>query len=65
MAQISDKQAFLAMFLFLEAYWERNGKPGELGSLLGSMMALQDGMPADSAMWTEWLVALERAVATE
>ena len=65
MTQFSDKQAFLAMFLFLEAYWERNGRPDELGSLLGSMMALQDGMPADSAMWTDWRVALERAVATE
>lgn len=65
MTQISDKQAFLAMFLFLEAYWERNGRPDALGSLLGSMMALQDGRPADSAMWADWLVALERAIAAE
>lgn len=65
MKQISDRQAFLAMSLFLEAYWERNGRPDELGSLLGSMMALQDGMPADPAMWTDWRVALERAIAAE
>lgn len=55
---LSEREAYVAMFQFLDAYWERNGKPDELGSLLGSMALLEDGSPADSAMWEDWLEAI-------
>lgn len=56
-----EKKAYLAMFDFLEAYWERNGRPAEIGALLGSMMLLEDGVPADSAVWSDWLDAIAKS----
>lgn len=56
---LSEHDAYAAMFRFLDAYWERNGHPDELGSLLGSMALLEDGVPADSAMWEDWLNAIK------
>lgn len=52
---LTEKEAYMAMFSFLNAYWERNGQPDELGSLLGSMAVLEDGCPADPAMWDDWI----------
>lgn len=56
---ISNHEAFRAMVVFLEGYWLRNGKPDEIGSLLGSLMLLEDGKPADAAMWADWNRAIE------
>jgi hypothetical protein len=60
---LTEKQAFVAMFRFLDDWWERNGRPDEVGTLLGSLNPdlASDGGPADPAMWTEWLTAV-RAV---
>ena len=52
---LTEKEAYMAMLSFLNSYWERNGQPGELGSLLGSMVMLEDGSPADPAMWGDWI----------
>lgn len=52
---LTEKEAYMAMLSFLNSYWERNGQPGELGSLLGSMVLLEDGSPADPAMWDDWI----------
>jgi hypothetical protein len=46
--------AYHAMFRFLEKYYELTGS-GDIGALLGSMALLDDGKPADPAMWGEWL----------
>jgi len=45
------------MFSFLTEYWERNGRPDEVGNLLGSfnLELGRDGEPADTAMWSDWL----------
>lgn len=56
---LNEREAYAAMFQFLDSYWERNGRPDELGSLLGSMALLEDGSPADSAMWKDWLDAID------
>ena len=45
--------AYQAMFRFLEKYYERT-QSDDVGALLGSMSLMEDGMPADSAMWQEW-----------
>lgn len=54
-------EAYRAMVLFLEKEWELTGKPDELGSLLGSMSTLQDGLPVDPANWEQWLEAVRIA----
>ncbi|WP_221274634.1 hypothetical protein [Thaumasiovibrio subtropicus] len=33
----------------------------DLAGFLGSMSLLDDGMPADSAVWSDWLEAIEKA----
>jgi hypothetical protein len=53
-SQIAARHAYKAMFSFLEQYWETT-KSDELGILLGSMSLLDDGLPADPAIWSEWL----------
>ncbi|MDA0169440.1 hypothetical protein OJ998_10115 [Solirubrobacter taibaiensis] len=60
---LTEQQAFAAMFRFLSDYWERNGRPDEIGNLLGSLNPdlTRDSGPADPAMWSDWLTAV-RAV---
>ena len=60
MSELSPKQAYLAMFSFLEAHYERT-KSDEIGALLGSMSFLPDGGPADPAIESEWRAAVESA----
>lgn len=42
---LSEQEAFAAAFRFLSDYWERVGRPDELGGLLGSMALDRDGAP--------------------
>jgi hypothetical protein len=56
---VDEKEAFGAMFLFLEKYWERVGRPVEIGDLLSGLQSCADGLPFDQAHWTDWLGALE------
>ena len=60
---LTEQQAFAAMFRFLTDYWVRNGRPDEIGGLLGSLNPdiAGDGKPADPAAWSDWVVAV-RAV---
>jgi hypothetical protein len=62
--QLDERDAFNAMFRFLESYWEQVGRPDELGNLLGSLNTelAGDGMPADRGMWEEWLEAVDAAM---
>ena len=60
MAHLTEQQAYLAMFTFLEHHY-RNGAQ-ELGELLGSLALLPDGGSADPAHRTEWLAAVERVL---
>ncbi len=59
---MSDKltlqEAYAAMFRFLEAYYDRTGKPDEIGALLGGMALNEDGQPMDPAIWSDWLAAI-------
>lgn len=59
--ELTVEQAYAAMVLFLEQYFERGGAD-DVGALLGSMNLLADGMPADEALWTDWANAVERAL---
>ena len=58
MDALTVKQAYDAMFTYLEAVYERTGADA-LGSLLGGMSLLADGKTADPAAWADWLSAVE------
>ncbi|HEX2752706.1 MAG TPA: hypothetical protein VHP34_06310 [Alphaproteobacteria bacterium] len=64
MQEIPKKEAFLAMFAFLERRYETS-QSDELGSLLGSMMLLTDGETADPAIWEDWCEAIRKVEAGE
>lgn len=56
---LTEKEAYLAMFYYLDAYYDRT-KSDEIGSLLGDMTLLEDGSPADPAIWIDWKIAIEK-----
>jgi hypothetical protein len=59
--QLSGKQAYLAMYAFLLAEYERS--PSEvLAVLLGGMSLLPGGRTADPAVETDWDDACRAAV---
>ncbi|MDR2155013.1 MAG: hypothetical protein LBE78_08320 [Burkholderiaceae bacterium] len=58
---LTSKDAYLAMFSFLEEYYMRT-KSNEVGSLLSGMCLMNDGMPMDQAYWSEWECAVQRAL---
>jgi hypothetical protein len=61
MTQLTSQQAFLAMYSFLDAHYQRS-KADAVGALLGSMSLLRDGRPADPAIENDWQVAVRAAV---
>ncbi|SJM47412.1 hypothetical protein FM111_00920 [Brevundimonas diminuta 3F5N] len=55
---LTTDQAYQAMRAFLEAYWERGGRPdSQLTDLLSGMQG-GAGETADPAMWADWLDAI-------
>jgi len=61
MNTMTDKQAYAAMYYFLEELWKRT-KSDDLGNLLGDMSLLPDGSPADAAIVNDWRQAVEYAL---
>lgn len=59
MNKLTEKQAYLAMIEFLDDYYEQTQSDG-IGELLGSLQLLEDGKPADPAMWEDWLKSVEK-----
>jgi hypothetical protein len=58
--RLSPEQAFAAMAIFLERYYDRTGGDGDLGALLGDLQINRaDGFPLDPAAWGDWLSAVE------
>lgn len=63
-SKLTDKEAFLAMYSFLEEYYQLT-KSDDVGSLLGSMSLLEDGGTSDPAIESDWLKAVEKALKGE
>ena len=62
---LSPEQAFAAMFVFLDEYYQRTNGTAVLADVLGDIQLLpDDGMPADPAAWEDWLAAI-RAVPSD
>lgn len=66
MQDLDTRLAYKAMFRFLEKYYALT-RGGDVGALLGnmSMDVFQDSMPADPAMWDDWLEAIEDVIAAQ
>ena len=62
MSELPDKKAYLAMYAFLESYFERTGSE-DVAVLLADIGLLAHGGPADSAVLHEWKEALARVTA--
>lgn len=60
MKYLSEREAYAAMFAFLENRY-RLTESDELGALLGSMSLLPSGGTADPAIWEDWLNAIKEA----
>jgi len=60
--KLTEKQAYLAMFYYLENLYELTSSD-DLGGFLGSMMMLKDGTPADPACWSDWQKAIHKVLA--
>ena len=66
MIQLDEHQAFEAMRVFLERYWERGGKTSdELAMLLSDIdtEVFVGSAPADPAQWQDWLDAIRAVTA--
>lgn len=59
---LSRTEAFLAAYAFLENWYELTHSE-DVGSLLGSMSLLEDGITADPALWEDWCEAVEAVLA--
>jgi hypothetical protein len=55
---LTTKEAFQVMFVFLENYFKMT-QSDDIGALLGSLMLLEDGEPADPGTWHDWLCAVK------
>ena len=57
MGALTYRQAFDAMTLFLDQYYERAGD--DLLTLMADLTLLDDGEPQDPAAWEDWLQAVQ------
>ena len=60
MDSLTKREAYEAMYAFLEALYDRT-QSDDIGALLGGMSLLDDGGTADPAVWDEWEDAVRRA----
>ena len=60
MATLTEEEAYLAMFAFLESRWNITNSP-DIGNCLSDMSLLADGTSADPAVKDDWLKAVELA----
>ena len=58
MVELTEKQAFRAMVLFLQNFYNRTQSDG-VGALLGDLMFFEDGTTSDPAAWQDWLESVE------
>lgn len=56
--KLNIKEAYLAMYRFLEIEYELTGSD-DIGGLLGGMSFLEDGGTADPSVWENWIGAIK------
>lgn len=55
--KLTVKEAFLAMFRFLEYQYEMTNSEG-ISDLLGDLQIMEDGFPVDQGDWEVWLQSI-------
>jgi hypothetical protein len=61
MKHLTEHEAYLAMYSFLEHQWKLRGSD-DLAALLGDLSLLPSGSSADPAMKEDWAAAVSAAV---
>jgi len=56
---LDSEKGYIAMLEFIREYWERVGRPAEIGDLLGQMRYTPGAGTAEPEMWKRWLAAME------
>jgi hypothetical protein len=56
---INEHEAFVAMKLFLEQYYERAGN--DMETLISDITLESDGQPSDPAAWDDWMRCVAQA----
>lgn len=64
MTEMTENEAYLAMFAFLE-HWYSMTQSDDVGALLGGMSLLPDGKTYDPAILQDWIAAVEKAKSGE
>jgi hypothetical protein len=59
MEKLTERQAFEAMVLFLESFYERTNSD-DVGGLLSDLLMSQDGTTADPAAWDDWMECVQK-----
>jgi hypothetical protein len=59
---LTKEQAFKAMAIFLERFYERT-QSDDVGGLLGDMMLRKNGTTADPAAWEDWMKSVQKITA--
>jgi hypothetical protein len=62
--KLTETEAFEAMVLFLEGFYERT-QSDDVGALLSQMIILEDGTTADPAAWDDWMKSVHRVLNKE
>lgn len=60
METMTVRQAYLAMYFFMEKLYKMTNSD-DMGGFLGGMSLLNDGLPADAAVWSDWMEAVNKA----
>lgn len=60
---LDERQAFEAMRVFLQEFWERNNRDVDLALVLSDIQIEPHGDTHDPAAWSDWLNAVARALA--
>ena len=61
---MTEDQAYKAMLVYLDAYFERNPNAA-LCSILGDLQLLADGKPADPAVAQDCMQAVQKATGSK
>lgn len=57
---LTTRQAFMALKLFLEQYYDRAGN--DLETLIADITIEDDGQPLDPAAWDDWLACVRTVI---
>jgi hypothetical protein len=64
MDKLTERQAFEAMVMFLEQFYERTDSD-DIGGLLSDLMMATDGQTADPAAWQDWLSCIRQVTSVK